>query len=64
MDMRELLQTLDNKGRERLAARAKTTVGYLYIIAGGHRKPGPALCDRLVKADGRLTKHELRPDFA
>jgi hypothetical protein len=63
MDMRTLLRSIEPTERERLAKRAKTSVGYLNLIAGGHRKPSPKLARKLVQADNRLTLADLRPDL-
>lgn len=63
MDMQTLLRSLEPDGREQLAKSAKTSVGYLYLIAGGHRNPSPKLAKKLVEADPRLTLAELRPDL-
>lgn len=63
MDMQTLLRSLDKDARERLASSADTSVGYLYLIAGGHRKPSPTLARKLVDVEERLTLSELRPDL-
>lgn len=62
MDMRTLLRTMTEPEREDFARRADSSLGYLRLIAGGHRRPSTALAKRLVDADGRLSLHELRPD--
>lgn len=63
MDVRELLHKTTPAEREAIAKRARTTVAYLYQIAGGHKRPGVALVDRLCLADPRLSKRHLRPDW-
>lgn len=62
MNMREFLQVTKAPEREALAQAANTSVGYFWLIAGGHRKPSPGLCRRLVDAEPRLTLGGLRPD--
>lgn len=61
--MKTLLHELSDPEREALAREAKTSVGYLWQIAGRHKKPGKDLCERLVEAEPRLTFAELRPDL-
>lgn len=66
MDCRTFLRsTRDNPAdRERVAKRARTTVGYLKQLAGRHSRPSPALAVRLeVASDGRMTREELLPEF-
>lgn len=63
MDMKSLLNELSDTERESLAVSAGTSVGYLWQIAGGHKKPGNKLCEKLVDAEPRLTFAELRPDL-
>lgn len=46
-----------------LAKAVDTSVAYLGILAGGHRKPSPKLVKRLIVADPRFTAVELRPDI-
>jgi hypothetical protein len=64
MKMRDFLKSRSNAEREMVAAKAGTSVDYLWQISGGHRKPSVALSRRLVDAsDGALTLYELRPDI-
>lgn len=63
MDLQTLLRTIEPREREALAKRAKTSVGYLYLLAGGHRKPSPKLARKLVTVEPRLTLPDLRPDL-
>ncbi|MNC54527.1 hypothetical protein D3C75_1040130 [compost metagenome] len=50
--------------RSRVAAKAGTSVGYLYQIAGGHRRPSLELSKKLRDAtDGALAIRALRPDL-
>ncbi|UQV43409.1 hypothetical protein KIV45_15680 [Janthinobacterium lividum] len=49
--------------RKTLAAAAGTSVAYLYLIGGGHRRAGTKLCQKLVAVEPKLTLCELRPDI-
>lgn len=62
MDMKTFLKQASDAEREHLAAEVKSSVGYFYLIAGGHRRPSTGLCKRLVTAEPRLSLEELRPD--
>ena len=58
------LRELDKDGREQLAARVDSSSGYLYLLAGGHRKASPTLARKIEEATGgAVTRHELRPDI-
>lgn len=62
MNLREyFLETKKAKRRE-LAEAVGTSDDYLYLCSMGKRKPGTALCIRLVAAEPRFTLAELRPD--
>lgn len=63
MDMKNYLKQATREEREALAIAAKTSVAYLYLIGGRHRRPGTDLCRRLVAADSKLTLQELRADI-
>ncbi|MET3135287.1 hypothetical protein AAKU55_005595 [Oxalobacteraceae bacterium GrIS 1.11] len=63
MDMKTYLKQAAPEQREALAAAVASSVSYLYVIAGGHRKAGPKLCKALVVAEPKLTLGELRPDI-
>ena len=62
MDMKSYLQQATPQQREQLATEVDSSVGYFYMIAGGHRRPGTALCKALVAHEPRLSLRELRPD--
>jgi hypothetical protein len=62
MDMKSYLRQASEEEREALALSVNSSVGYLYLIAGGHRRPGTDLCKALVASESKLTLHELRPD--
>lgn len=49
---------------ERIAASAKKcSPETLYMIAKGHKRPGPKMAGRIEAAtDGAVTRYELRPD--
>lgn len=63
MDMKTFLKNAQPEERGRLAELAGTTVGYLYLIGGGHRRPSSKLCKALTAAEPKLTLGELRPDI-
>ncbi|QYX54580.1 hypothetical protein K3F44_09915 [Pseudomonas sp. S07E 245] len=62
--LREWLATASNDRRRDVAAEAKTTVGHLWQLAGGHRKASVDLAERLQDASGgEITIAGLRPDL-
>ncbi|HEK1007209.1 TPA: hypothetical protein SMP92_000448 [Pseudomonas putida] len=62
--LREWLATATYDRRRDVAAEAKTTVGHLWQLAGGHRKASVDLAERLQDAsDGEITIAGLRPDL-
>ncbi|MNJ19070.1 hypothetical protein D3C77_133870 [compost metagenome] len=62
--LREWLAAAANERRQAVAAAAKTTVGHLWQLAGGHRKASVDLAERLQDAsDGEITIAGLRPDL-
>lgn len=63
MDMKTYLRQASAEEREALAAKVESSVGYFYLIAGQHKKPGAKLCRKLVDAEPKLTLSELRPDI-
>jgi hypothetical protein len=62
MDMKTYLKQALPEDRAATAAAVKSSVGYFYLIAGGHRRPSTDLCKALVAAEPKLTLHCLRPD--
>jgi hypothetical protein len=62
MDMRTWLRQATDEERHALAQKVGSSVGYFYLIAGNHRRPGPRLCRALVEAEPKLTLWSLRPD--
>lgn len=63
MDMKTYLQQATPDERDALAAAVGSSVGYFYLIGGGHRRPSPSLCKRLVGAEPKLGLGDLRPDI-
>ncbi len=63
MDMKTLLRTMAPEERKAFAERAGTSIAYLYLIAGGHRRPKPTTARKWVELESRLTLAELRPDI-
>lgn len=62
--LREWLASATNERRHDVAAVAKTTVGHLWQLAGGHRKASVDLAERLQDAsEGEITIAGLRPDL-
>lgn len=62
--LREWLASATNERRRDVAAAAKTTVGHLWQLAGGHRKASVDLAERLQDASGgEITIAGLRPDL-
>jgi hypothetical protein len=63
MDMKTWLRQATPEQRHKLAAAVDSSVGYFYLIAGGHRKPGTKLCQALVENEPKLRLEALRPDI-
>ena len=66
MLLSEYLRQLSKDERQALAQRVseKASVGYLYLLAGGHRNASPARAQKIEAAtDGAVTRHDLRPDI-
>ncbi len=64
MQLRDYLRVLRPDVREAFARDAGTSVGYLYLLGGGHRKAGHALAKEIEKASaGVVTRYDLRPDI-
>ncbi|MCY1248114.1 hypothetical protein D9M71_88340 [compost metagenome] len=62
--LRDWLAKASAEERERVALAAKTTVGHLWQLAGGHRKASAELAERLQDASGSaITIAGLRPDL-
>jgi hypothetical protein len=63
MDMKTYLKQASAEERATLAKAVGSSVGYFYLIGGGHRHASVGLCRRLVEAERKLTLEELRPDI-
>lgn len=63
MNIKSFMQQATPDEREALAKAVNSSVGYFYLLAGGHRKPSAALCKKLVRAEPKLTLSGLRPDI-
>lgn len=62
--LREWLAKTSPERRDEVAKKAGTSAGYLWQLAGGHRKPTPEIAERLQEAsDGEITIAGLRPDL-
>lgn len=62
--LRDWLARASNERRQSVAAAAKTTVGHIWQLAGGHRKASAELAERLQDASGgEITIAGLRPDL-
>jgi DNA-binding transcriptional regulator YdaS (Cro superfamily) len=62
--LRDWLASTSNDRRREVATTAKTTVGHLWQLAGGHRKASAELAGRLQDASGgEITIAGLRPDL-
>lgn len=62
--LREWLHCHTESERIQLAASARTSVAYLWQLAGGHRKASIGLVGRLIAASNtELTLEGLRPDL-
>lgn len=62
--LRDWLANATHARRQEVAGAAKTTVGHLWQLAGGHRKASAELAQRLQDASaGEITIAGLRPDL-
>ena len=62
--LRDWLANAPNDRRQAVATAAKTTVGHLWQLAGGHRKASAELAERLQDASSNeITIAGLRPDL-
>lgn len=62
--LRDWLANATPDRRQAVANAAKTTVGHLWQLAGGHRKASADLAERLQDASGgEITIAGLRPDL-
>ena len=62
--LRDWLANATADRRQLVSQAAKTTVGHLWQLAGGHRKASAELAERLQDASGgEITIAGLRPDL-
>lgn len=55
MNVKQWMASADDQERLQVAAKARTTVGYLWQLSGNHRTPSSALAERLEKASREIT---------
>lgn len=64
MKLKKYLSTLNDDQKRQLATKLKTSVAYLYQLAGGHRKAGLKIMMLIEPStDGAVTQGDLRPEF-
>lgn len=63
MNIKSFMQQATPDEREALAKAVGSSVGYLYLLAGGHRRPSVRMCRKLVEAEPRFVLSELRSDI-
>ena len=64
-DMQRWLTKARNEERQRVADEAGISVGYLWLIAGGHRKPSEDVATKLHKATaGEVSAFSFFPKLA
>lgn len=62
--LRDWLASASDDRRKEVAAKAGTSVGHLWQLAGGHRRASADLAGRLQDASGgEITIAGLRPDL-
>ena len=64
-DMQRWLTKACNEERQRVADEAGISIGYLWLIAGGHRKPSEDVATKLHKAtSGEVSAFSFFPKLA
>jgi len=64
MELKEWMKRHLTSEKEKLAADCKTTVAYLYQVAGGHRSASGKLAKAIEQySNGLIDKSTLRPDL-
>lgn len=64
MTLADFLRTLTPQSREAFAGKVERSVGYLYLVAGQHRRASPELAQAIEReSNGQVGRHELRPDL-
>lgn len=65
MRLSEFLRASSKEERAELAGRLDTSTGYLYLLAGGHRRMRPEFAIRLHRAtEGRCSFEDNLPELA
>ena len=63
MDFHSYYYSIPKDDREAFAGKVGTSVGYLSLLASGHRQIGETLALKIEKeSDGKCTVEEMRPD--
>lgn len=55
MNLKDWMHTTNQEERKRVAEHARTSVGYLWQLAGNHRNPSKGLAERLEAATTEVT---------
>lgn len=63
MNLHDLYQSEGRKSLNLLAEKIQCNPHYLYHCAIGIKTPSPELVLKLVEAEPRLTKEQIRPDI-
>mgnify|MGYP003602618972 CR=1 FL=1 len=64
-DMQRWLTKACNEERQRVADEAGISIGYLWLIAGGHRKPSEDVATKLHEAtSGEVSAFSFFPKLA
>ena len=64
-DLQRWLTKACNEERQRVADEAGISIGYLWLIAGGHRKPSEDVATKLHKAtSGEVSAFSFFPKLA
>ena len=64
MKLSDYLRSVTPEQRQATAAAAGTSVGYLYVLAGGSRRGSPDMALRIELATGgAVTREDMLPEF-
>jgi len=64
MKLSDYLRSITPEQRQATAAAAGTSVGYLYVLAGGSRRGSPDMALRIELATGgAVTREDMLPEF-
>lgn len=62
--LKEYLKKLKPQEKKEFAKKVPTSLGYLNIVAGGFRRPGPLMSIQIEQASGgQVHRGTLRPDL-